>query len=67
MTDWQPIETAPKDGTHILIYDAYGECSVVYWFTYDNGNDCGWTYDGGDRFDPSHWMPLPDPPKETNE
>ena len=47
---WQPIETAPKDGTHILVYGpsaGYDEdapplgFSVAHW--YDDGvNELGW-------------------------
>lgn len=34
---WQPIETAPKDGTEILLYDAADPCILIaFW------NNHGW-------------------------
>jgi hypothetical protein len=69
---WQPIETAPKDGTSVLVYGIWegelnaqdDECDV--WkahFFWDQ-----WCVDGGEYYsqhvvDPTHWMPLPEPPK----
>lgn len=64
-SNWQPIETAPKDGTNILAPIGYGFLDVIYW---DNNN---WreTSDGkGLRNHPTHWMSLPNPPeKEQNQ
>ena len=75
--EWQPIETAPKDGTWVLL--SGGDCgqesddpSCVsgQWTTYLNGGQCeghwqfAW-FDGGYYGwydDPTHWMPLPNPP-----
>ena len=73
MSKWQPIETAPKDGTHILAcgVSTQEEIGVIAW-----NEGCGeWRYqaDGfdaiesqGDRWCdmcvmsiPSHWQPLP--------
>jgi hypothetical protein len=31
MGDWQPIETAPKDGTAVLVWDAYEGALTVGW------------------------------------
>jgi hypothetical protein len=64
---WQPIETAPKDGTPILITrPTEWQCEegwhVVRW------DDDWWQVHDG-KFDcplrgpdPTHWMPLPVPP-----
>jgi hypothetical protein len=80
--EWQPIETAPKDGTWVLL--AGGDCYndggdpteriVTAQCTNElNGrtmDDTRWQfawYDGGyygEYLDPTHWMPLPEPPKE---
>lgn len=68
MNDWQPIETAPKDGTEVLLW---GRCERDgQFFAYDC--NVGWYDDGsiGDKgwtardlpIEPSHWMPLPKPP-----
>lgn len=73
MTDWQPIETAPKDGESFLAVDANNgpEYRVVY---YDDDplhlpyiwhvEDAGAGFNHHENFF-THWMPLPEPPKEA--
>jgi len=69
---WQPIETAPKDGTEILGYrKEYGQLIVRYCATgrcmvegivWDWWNDNkGWLREKP----PTHWHALPDDPEET--
>lgn len=69
---WEPIETAPKDGTSILVYEEteWPEIFVAY----HKNDSWGWTKEGnfgedGDYFNhsPSHWMPLPNPPEPKDE
>lgn len=68
--DWQPIETAPKDGTPILIFyeELYGmrRYSIRCW---DRGDWAtaqeGWVDEWRQirpNEKPTHWMPLPEPP-----
>ena len=62
---WQPIKTAPRDGTPILCFtpDYQSEFSDqsgidVLWF--DGG---AWLYNAVPvTFQPTHWMPLPASP-----
>ena len=64
MIQWQPIETAPKDGTDILCYERghpkipedNGFMAVAHW---SNGT---WSEDVSGWVEPTHWMPLPEPP-----
>ena len=59
--EWQPIETAPKDGTDILTYAKFGGISVRYW---GEGDDEGMAWQPRIRgCFPTHWMPLPNPPE----
>lgn len=64
--EWQPISTAPKDGTVFLGYKRgqFRECYKV------PRDDCDmWCFGGTSGADdlfpnikPTHWMPLPKPP-----
>lgn len=64
---WQPIETAPKDGSHIILArfgDEYFEISGGEWNLHPKEGE-----DGLNGFEawlshPTHWMPLPSPPKQ---
>ena len=62
MSDWKPIETAPKDGTDVLVfYDGIitvAHCRRMYWHL-DFFLGC----DPDPPSSPTHWMPLPEPPK----
>jgi hypothetical protein len=73
VSEWQPIETAPKDGQYVIVYSPnnptdYGieSVQVAHWCMYGSGwivgafdyEDSGWF-----RTHPTHWMPLPDAPK----
>lgn len=60
---WRPIATAPKDGTAILGWWA-GECMIVNWCVFIERWES--SHDGEDLFmpEPTHWMPLPEGPKE---
>jgi hypothetical protein len=72
--NWQKIETAPKDGTAILLYcgDGRDRVSTAYWSKnsgYGNGPpDWQLCMPGGYAetddlpVKPTHWMPLPPPP-----
>jgi hypothetical protein len=61
MTEWQPIATAPIDGTIVLIQR---DGSQVVAFQEDGIWHCDLYGDeliDQDRI--THWMPLPEPPK----
>lgn len=64
---WQPIETAPRDGTQILVgvwvagYFKGSESRWSCWTIGQHGSgDFGCDGEWGDE--PTHWMPLPPPP-----
>lgn len=50
---WQPIESAPRDGTEILAYWDQSRChGIVGWF------GCWMTSDDAVVSAPTYWMPL---------
>lgn len=55
--EWQPIETAPRDGTWLLLWD--GGCRLIGHFYPPEGR---WDNADGDELKPTHWTPLPEPP-----
>ena len=71
---WQPIETAPRDGTphlrglHVVgphgaswdVLSGYVDCDGE--FVDQFGDDPGWSDE-----DFTHWMPLPTPPDSPKE
>lgn len=70
---WQPIETAPKDGTKILVFTIRGDIELSGW--YELKHDVFDEVEGGlyrkrqetyakgwNGNHPTHWMPLPEPP-----
>lgn len=66
---WQPIETAPKDGTEILVWGKSGSWGPSYYVALWDGAwkamIGGWqVYDDSQiEEDPTHWTLLPDPPR----
>ena len=60
---WQPIETAPKDGTWILVTEETGTwMEVVRWYEDEWCSYPVTIFGFKDEPPASHWMPLPDPP-----
>ena len=77
MSEWQPIETAPKDGTRIWLATESVMKRVGRWHDGEAFERHG-TIGGGWRraddsqkeslfFVPTHWMPLPELPKMEND
>jgi len=61
--DWQPIDTAPKDGSQVLLADRL--VAADGYFESSANNDKGaWIWPYVLR-NPTHWMPLTNlPPKQ---
>ena len=73
--DWRPIDTAPKDGTSVLVYwtdgmtDGYA--SIAFYDDGISGEDSigWWSYRnsvGQEQVAPTHWLPF-EPPQENGE
>lgn len=65
MSEWQPIETAPKNGQRILLWGLQYVMPVT-GSQYFEVN--GWRIQPGMnalKNQPTHWMPLPRPPEKT--
>jgi uncharacterized protein DUF551 len=76
---WQPIETAPKDGTVLLLYGGEDDNAGHVGEKYQTfcRSPCRGMWDGNEwlmalaeagyvgvcRNNPTHWMPLPEPPQ----
>jgi hypothetical protein len=66
MSEWQPIETAPRDGAVVLLADFNRPTWKVYSALWDTTwRKPSWrTIDNRGLYDKAtHWMPLPTPPK----
>lgn len=71
MSNWQPIETAPKTGESIILGFAGSDSGEGYWMKWPERNhwgEIGWFYADSDVLcehphNPTHWMPLPEPPQ----
>lgn len=74
---WQPIETAPNDGTEIIITNGYEVCTGKYhWSNVTNYAPFFVQSVNGELrnqgynckvepvyfYEPTHWMPLPEKP-----
>jgi len=57
MNEWQPINTAPRDGTPVDLWHKNGFRIVSTWWTDDQCWSCFM-----DDYDFTHWMPIPSPP-----
>lgn len=91
MSEWQPIETAPRDGAEVVLFrHGWDFCPVAVWMEYPGnpvegeeggdvwmegwgfeldvnlGHEEGWLGWNDDKM-PTHWMPLPAPPKGDSD
>ena len=73
-SQWKTIETAPKDGSYILLYrpvkDHRQRSEVKEGKFHRYGMKDTWRVMSGGIWDidaPTHWMPLPRPPKTEGQ
>ncbi len=68
--EWQPIETAPKDGTQFLALKIGFEPAIAHWESdkwlhtteEDHCEELCWDGARSVFYTPEVWMPLPKPP-----
>lgn len=76
MSEWQPIETAPRDGTYVLVGRDMGEpwgfVRGTGYYIGEGTRVAGWVCRGINdppgEFglgNPTHWCPLPEAPLKT--
>lgn len=66
--EWQPIETAPRDGTEILTIRENGYIAKGVWYDNPFGRtDTVIENASGKWWSVTHWMPLPPPPSVESE
>lgn len=64
---WKSIETAPRDGSQVLVFCDASDIPISggYWYKKEKCWICGGYM--RKQFPPTHWMPLPPAPGQQNE
>lgn len=62
-TGWQPIETAPRDMTEVIVLCGRKDVRLGWYFA-PSSDTFGWLDQNGKSIKPDFWMPLPPAPKE---
>jgi hypothetical protein len=62
---WQPIETAPRDGSHFWAYQKRHEYSMFECWWAENHEGGFWMDYIDSEPEPTHYAPLPEPPEAT--
>lgn len=78
MSEWRPIETAPKDGTRFRARRIAAEIvngsrqrtrRITWWGKASHVPLYGWCHgqhwEDVTLWEPTHWVPLPDPPEDS--
>lgn len=68
-SNWRSIDTAPRNATDVLVTDGYRVYVAGWWQEPGEPDEDGeWTCymdaieDPRCPIEPTHWMPLPEPP-----
>lgn len=61
MSEWQPIEAAPKDGSRVLLIDDLDRFPYVGRWAAGLGDNGLWVedYNSLPNEQPTHWLPIP--------
>lgn len=59
---WQPIKTAPKDGTKILGFGDGGCIASTRYYAPSSRTQMWLNGVNDGPWEPTHWMPIPAPP-----
>lgn len=66
MSEWKPIESAPKDGTPFYVWmpgwDGHGPLVRTARTTYWHNSFLNGGMPNEEAFKPTHWMPIVAPP-----
>lgn len=73
MANWEPIDTAPRDGTYVIIWSGWfgGRATIASWDDDRYANKPIPRWSSSERLygrrafidiPPTHWLPLPTPP-----
>ncbi len=72
--EWKPIETAPKDGTRVLLYGSLTwpngispQMDDIEPIVFEAYYDHGWQGKGMYQPVPTHWMQMPQPPSRPTK
>lgn len=71
MSEWQPIETAPKDGTEIALWRPDWPCPLFAFWDEGLADQPFWHASEdvlsdimGEIEEPTHWCAFPEPPHD---
>lgn len=61
--EWQPIGTAPKDTTEVIVM-IRPKLIRLGWYFAPSSTTFGWCDESARRIHPTYWTPMPTLPKE---
>jgi hypothetical protein len=58
--EWQPMDTAPRNGTSVLGIDAKGRTRKIWWFAPSSRTQNWFNCETQAKFYPVGWIPWPE-------